>query len=104
MTLWLGLLFASLAVYSWKFIGSLVPSKVLDHPKMAQLVSLITVALMSGLIGIQTLVSDRQVEVDSRLPAVLVAVALTVLRLPFIVVVAVAALVAAGLRFVLGWP
>jgi hypothetical protein len=75
----------------------------LDHPKIAQLVSLITVALMSGLIGIQTLVSDRQVEVDSRLPAVLVAIALTVLRLPFIIVVAVAALVAAGLRFVLGW-
>ena len=103
MTLWIGLLIASVAVYSWKILGSLVPSRLLDHPKVAQLVSLITVALMSALVGIQAFVSDRQVVLDSRLPAVLVALGLTILRMPFILVVAAAAGVAAILRFLLGW-
>lgn len=104
MTLWIGLILASASVYSWKIVGALVPSKLLDHPRVAQLVSLITVALMSALIGVQALVADRQVVVDSRLPAALVAIALTVMRLPFIVVVVVSALIAATLRFLLGWP
>ncbi len=103
VSLWIGLLIASVAVYSWKILGLSVPTRVLDHPKVAQLVSLITVALMSALVGIQTFVSDSQVVLDSRVPAVLVALGLTVLRMPFILVVATAAGVAAILRFLLGW-
>jgi branched-subunit amino acid transport protein len=98
MNLWLGVLLASAAVYSWKIIGFLIPTKSLKHPKIADLAALVTVALLSGLVGVQTLVSDSKVELDSRLPAVLVAVALLIFRAPFILVVATAALVAAVLR------
>jgi len=58
---------------------------------------------MSALVGVQTFVSDRQVVLDSRVPAVLIALGLTILRMPFIVVVVAAAGVAAILRFLLGW-
>jgi branched-subunit amino acid transport protein len=102
MNLWLGLLVASAAVYSWKIIGFLLPSKVLKHPRIAELASLITVALMAGLVGVQSFVSQGAVMFDARVPAVLVAVLLTVLRAPFIAVVAVAAAVAAVLRFFFG--
>ncbi len=98
MNLWLGVLAASAAVYSWKLIGFLIPTKSLRHPRIADLAALVTVALLSGLVGVQTLVSNSRIELDARLPAVLVAIVLMVLRAPFIVVVAVAGAVAAVLR------
>jgi branched-subunit amino acid transport protein len=98
MNLWLGVIVASAAVYSWKLIGFLIPTKSLKHPRVADLAALVTVALLSGLVGVQTLVSDSKVEIDARLPAVLVAVVLMIFRAPFIVVVTVAAAVAALLR------
>ncbi len=103
MNLWIGLLIASAAVYSWKLIGYLIPTASLKHPRVADLASLITVALMSGLVGVQSFVSDSQIQLDARVPAVLVAVALMIARAPFIVVVALAATVAALLRTVFGW-
>lgn len=102
MNLWMGVLIASVAVYSWKIIGFLVPSKVLKHPRIAELASLITVALMAGLVGVQTFVAQGQVVFDARVPAVLIALALTIMRAPFIAVVAVAAAVAAVLRIWFG--
>jgi branched-subunit amino acid transport protein len=98
MNLWLGVIVASAAVYSWKLVGFLIPTKSLKHPRVADLAALVTVALLSGLVGVQTLVSDSKVEIDARLPAVLVAVVLMIFRAPFIVVVTVAAAVAALLR------
>lgn len=98
MNLWLGLILASAAVYSWKLIGFLIPTKSLKHPRIADLAALITVALLSGLVGVQTLVSNSKIELDARLPAVLVAVTLVLFRAPFIVIVCAAALVAALLR------
>jgi len=56
------------------------------------------VALLSALIAVQSLAAGQQIVLDARVPAVIVAAALFALRVPFIVVVAVAALVAAGIR------
>jgi hypothetical protein len=47
---------------------------------------------------VQTLGAGQEIVVDARVPAVVVAAALFALRVPFIVVVTVAALVAAGIR------
>lgn len=102
MTLWIGLIIASAAVYSWKILGFLLPERTLRHPRVAELASLITVALMAGLVGVQSFVSNSQITFDARVPAVLVAVVLTIARAPFIVIVAVAAAVAAALRYFLG--
>jgi branched-subunit amino acid transport protein len=98
MNLWLGVIIASSAVYSWKLIGYLIPTQSLKHPRVAELASLVTVALMAGLVGVQTFISDSKIELDARLPAVLVAVILMIFRAPFIVVVIAAAAVAALLR------
>jgi hypothetical protein len=64
---------------------------------------MLTIALLAGLVGIQALVSKGQFHPDSRIPAVLLAVLLTALRVPFVIMVIAAGLVAAGCRYFLGW-
>jgi hypothetical protein len=98
MTLWAAVLIGSGLVYSWKIFGYLVPERFVSHPRVKELATLLTVSLMAALVGIQTFVSASGVVLDARIPAVLVAGLLFFLRVPYIVVVLVAALVAAGLR------
>ncbi len=102
MSLWFGIIAASLAVYSWKIFGYLLPSSILNNPVLARIANLLTVALLAALLGVQGFTSGTQIEIDSRGPALLVAALLLFLRAPFIVMVASAALVAALLRLWLG--
>ncbi len=95
MTLTLAILLASLAVYSWKFFGYLVPERTLEKPTVARIASLLTVALLSALLATQTFTSSSAIVFDGRLVAVLVAALLLKFRAPFLVVVVVAAAVAA---------
>ena len=99
MNVWLGIIVASVAVYSWKLIGSLVPKRILDNPRVAASANYLTIALMAALVGVQTFVSKDAITIDARFAAVLVAVAMTALRVPFLVMVASAAGVAALIRF-----
>jgi hypothetical protein len=99
MSIWLGILLGSLAVYSWKIFGFLVPHTLLDNPKIGKIASLLTVALLSALTGVQMLTSGSTIAFDARIPALAIAALLLRFRAPFIVVVAVAAAVAAVLRF-----
>lgn len=98
MPLWLGIMIASVAVYSWKLLGYVVPKTVLDNPKIAKIASLLTIALLAALTGVQMLTSGSAIEFDARIPALAVAAGLLAFRVPFIVMVAVAAGVAAILR------
>ena len=88
MNLWLGILVGSAAVYSWKFIGHLVPRRLLDNPRIAASANYLTIALMAALVGIQTFTKGQQLVIDARLAAVLMAVLLTALRVPFLIMVA----------------
>jgi branched-subunit amino acid transport protein len=99
MEIWIAVIVASLAVYSWKILGSTLPERVLNHPKISRLATFLTVALMAGLVGVQGFVNNRDIVMDARLPALLLAVVLAILRLPFIVIVLAAAASAAALRF-----
>ena len=103
MSIWLGVILGATAVYSWKVLGAYVPQRFLERPLIARTASLLTVALLAGLIGIQGFTSSGQVHLDARVPALVVAGLLTWLRVPFILMVAVAAAVAALLRAFLGW-
>lgn len=103
MTTWIAVIIASLAVYSWKLIGAYVPQRFMEKPIIARIAGLLTVALMAGLIGIQGFTSGGQVHADARIPALIVAGLLTWRKVPFIFMVAAAALVAAALRAFLGW-
>jgi len=102
MTLWHFVLIASIAALAIKLVGFLVPVRVLDKPVVARSSDLMTVGLLAALVATQTLTSGQSVELDARLPAVLVAGGLLALRVPFVVVVIAAAAVAALLRL-LGW-
>lgn len=100
MTLTLAILVASLAVYSWKFFGYLVPERILERPVVARVASLLTVALLSALLATQTFTAGSEIIFDGRVIAVLVAALLLMMRTPFLVVVIAAAAVAALLQAV----
>lgn len=100
MTLTLAILIASLAVYSWKFFGYLVPERVLERPVVARVAGLLTVALLSALLATQTFTAGSEIVVDGRVVAVSVAAILLMLRAPFLVVVIAAAAVASLLQAV----
>ena len=102
MTIWQIILVASIAVLAIKLLGYLVPPSVLEKPTAARTANLMTVALLSALIVVQTVGAGEAVVVDARLPAVVVAAGLFAVRVPFILVIVAAALTAAGLRAV-GW-
>jgi hypothetical protein len=102
MTLWLGILLASLAVYSWKILGFMVPSSILNNPTVSRIANLLTVALLAALLGVQGLTAGGEIVLDARIPAIGVAAILLYLRAPFVIMVAASALVAALIRFFFG--
>lgn len=93
----LTVIIASLAVFSWKILGYLIPQKWITDGIRA-FSERVTVVLLTALVAVQTLVTGNQVEFDARVPALGVAAILFALRVPYIVVVIVAAATAAGLR------
>lgn len=94
----LTVIIASLAVFSWKILGYLIPQKWITDGIRA-FSERVTVVLMTALVAVQTLVTGNQVEFDARVPALGVAAILFALKVPYIVVVIAAAATAAGLRF-----
>jgi len=100
---WIAVLVGSLAVFSWKFLGYLIPARIANHREVVILAGKLTVALLAALTAVETFASKHAVILDSRLAAVLVAALMFWRKVPFIVVVAVAALVAGLLRHFLGW-
>lgn len=102
MTLWTAVLLASVICVGIKAVGYLIPARWLEAPRPARIADLLTVALLAALVAVQTLGSGQAVELDARVPAVLVAAGLLAMRAPFLVVVLAAAVVAALLRL-WGW-
>lgn len=102
MTMWTAVLVAAFSCGALKALGYLVPQRWLEAPRPSRIADLLTVALLAALVAVQTLGSGQSIVVDARVPALFVAAGLLLLRAPFLVVVAGAALVAALLRFG-GW-
>lgn len=92
-----------LAVYSWKLIGYLFPRRFAENKAVAGFASMLTIALLASWTAVQSLTSSNSIELDSRLLAVTVAGVLFWKKLPFLLVITVAATVAALARFLLGW-
>ena len=88
---------ASLAVYSWKLLGYLIPERFITD-KFRDFAERVTVALLAAMVMIQGFTIQGEVVVDARLPALLVAAVLLWLRAPYILVVIAAAAVAGILR------
>jgi branched-subunit amino acid transport protein len=101
-TVWFVVLAASAVCFALKLAGHLVPQHWLADERVARTAALVTAALLAALVVVQTLGDGRALAVDARLPAVAVAAVALALRAPFVLVVVLAALTAAGLR-ALGW-
>ena len=102
MTMWTAVLLASIVCVALKAIGYLIPARLFDAPVPSRITDLLTVALLAALVAVQSLGVGQQIVVDARVPALLVAAGLLLLRAPFLVVVVAAAVVAALLRL-WGW-
>ena len=99
---WVAIVGAAALTYATKLAGHLVPERVAEHPRVLRIAGFVTVALLFALAAVQTFVTGGELVIDARVAAIAVAVVALLLRAPFIVVVALAAAVAAGLR-ALGW-
>jgi hypothetical protein len=98
MTTWHIILLAAILAYALKLSGYLIPPSFVERPTPARVANLLTVALLSALIVVQTLGAGQGIAVDARVPALLVAAGLFALRVPFILVVLAAAVTAALIR------
>ena len=93
----LTVIIASIAVFSWKMFGYLIPQKWITDG-IRDFSERVTVVLLVALVAVQTFVNGNQVEFDARVPALGVAAILFALKVPYILVVIAAAATAAGLR------
>lgn len=101
--LWGAVVIAGLVCLALKLAGHVLPEHWLARPRVARVAALVTVALLAALVAVQSATRGSAVVVDARLPALVVAAVALALRAPFVVVVLLAALTAAGLRL-LGLP
>lgn len=97
---WATVLLASASCYLLKLAGLSVPARWLADRRLQRLAAALPVALLAALIGLQTWTSGRHLVLDARTGGLAVAAVAVVLRAPFIVVVALAALTAALIRLV----
>ena len=96
--IWVAIVVTALGCYAFKWLGLSVPESVLDRPWVRASAVALPVALLAALTAVQTFADGSSLTVDARVAGVAAAVVALLLRAPFLVVVAVAALTAAGLR------
>lgn len=99
---WLAVLGCAAGCYLLKLAGLSVPERVLDRPAVRRVAELLPVVLLAALVGVQVF-STRGADgpglgIDARLAGLGAAFVALLLRLPFLVVVLVAAGTAALLR------
>jgi hypothetical protein len=102
MIVWIAIAVTAAGCYGWKALGMSVPTGLLDRPAVRRFAALAPVALLAALTAVQTLATGRHVVADARLGGLAAAAVALLARAPFLVVVAVAVAVTAGLRL-LGW-
>ncbi|CAB4590431.1 unannotated protein [freshwater metagenome] len=94
---WLAVIGTSFLAFVLKFIGHSVPNRLLSHPRILKINSLIPIALLSALVAVQSFTKDSRLIADQRMAGVGVAVVALILRAPFPVVVLSAAATSAAL-------
>ena len=102
MNSWIAVIGSGVIAYLVKLAGYLVPKRMLDKPLIAKSAALFPIALLSALLGIQTLVTKTSIVVDARVPALAAAFIALRFKAPFILVVVIGAGTAALIR-AQGW-
>jgi branched-subunit amino acid transport protein len=95
--LWIGIIATSVIAFLLKYLGHSVPERWLSHPRVLKINSMIPIALLSALVGVQTFTNEKTLVIDQRLAGLAVAVIALILRAPFAVVVISAAATSAAL-------
>jgi uncharacterized membrane protein len=95
--MWAPILIAAAGCYALKLAGLSIPQRVLDDARVQRIALLLPVALLAALIATQTFGEG----IDARAAGLAAAVLALVLRAPFLVVVAAAAVTTALLRLAL---
>lgn len=98
--MWTAIVVASVGCYLLKLAGLSLPGRVLDHPTVERVADLIPVALLAALVAVQVLSDGPALTLDARALGLGFAVVALLLRMPFLVVVVGAAVVAALARLV----
>jgi branched-subunit amino acid transport protein len=100
--IWLAVLGCAVGCYLLKLAGMSVPERALAHPVVRRTADLLPVVLLAALVAVQVFVGRGShgpvLTVDARLAGLAAAFVALLLRLPFLVVVFVAALTAALIR------
>jgi branched-subunit amino acid transport protein len=100
--IWLAVLGCGIGCYLLKLAGMSVPERALARPVVRRTADLLPVVLLAALVAVQVFVTKGsdgpQLGIDARLAGLGAAFVALLLRLPFIVVVFVAALTAALIR------
>jgi branched-subunit amino acid transport protein len=97
--MWLAVLTGAAGCYVLKYVGSVIPAHVLEQPTVKKIVLLLPISLLSALVAVQTFAASQTLVLDARIPALAAATVALKFRSPFILVVLIAALTAAGLRY-----
>jgi branched-subunit amino acid transport protein len=95
--LWLGVIGTSLIAFLLKYLGHSIPEKYVSNPRALRINTLIPIALLSALVGVQTVTEKGQWVIDQRLAGVAVALITLSLKAPYFVVVISAAITSAAL-------
>jgi len=95
--LWLGVIGTSLIAFLLKYSGHSIPEKYVSNPRALRINTLIPIALLSALVGVQTVTEKGQWVIDQRLAGVAVALIALSLKAPYFVVVISAAITSAAL-------
>lgn len=98
--IWAAVIVASIGCYLLKLAGLSLPAALLERPEVQRVAVLLPVALLAGLVAVETFGADGRLVVDLRLAGLGAGVVALVLRAPFLVVIVVAAATTALLRAV----
>ncbi|MFD5269331.1 AzlD domain-containing protein [Streptomyces sp. NPDC058335] len=102
MNVWIAIGATALGCYVVKLTGLLVPAGVLERPLVRRLAALLPVALLAALTAQQTFADGQALVLDAKAAGLAAAAVALILRAPFLLVVAVAVAVTAGVRAVGG--
>ncbi len=100
--MWAAVLVGSPGCYLLKLAGMSVPRRLLENARVQRVSILLPVALLAALAATQTFADGRSLTIDARAAGVAVALVAIWRRLPFLVVVGLAAATAALVRLVAG--
>lgn len=102
MNVWIAVGLTAVGCYAAKLVGLLVPAGALERPAVRRLAALLPVALLAALTAQQTFADGAVLVVDARAAGVAAATVALLLRAPFLVVIAAAVVITAGVRAMFG--